>query len=130
VGRTVLVVEDDRELSATLAEVLRDYEYNVECAHDGAAALDRLQRTTPSVIVLDLRMPGMNGIEFLARRQTDDALARIPVIVLSADVEMSHRARELDANAVLHKPVHLFLLVDAIQRSTQRGSSAGSEMHV
>jgi two-component system, chemotaxis family, chemotaxis protein CheY len=117
VGRTVLVVEDDRELSATLAEVLREYDYNVDCAHDGAAALDRLQRTTPSAIVLDLRMPGMNGLEFLARRRSDDALSRIPVIVLSADRDMCVRAQALAANAVLHKPVHLFLLVDAIQRS-------------
>ncbi len=109
-------MEDDRELSDTLAEVLREYEYRVECAHDGAAALDRLRQERPTAIVLDLRMPGMSGLEFLALRATDGALSQIPVIVLSADRDMSMQARSLNADAVLQKPVHLFLLVDAIQR--------------
>lgn len=115
--RTVLVVEDDRELSATLADVLKEYEYRVECVHDGAAALERLRSDRPAAIVLDLRMPGMNGLEFLERRCHDESLARIPVIVLSADGEMSRQARDLNVHAVLQKPVHLFLLVDAIQRT-------------
>jgi CheY-like chemotaxis protein len=117
VGRTVLVVEDDRELSETLADVLKEYEYRVECAHDGRAALEQLRRDTPAAIVLDLRMPGMNGLEFLERRCEDRVLASIPVIVLSADGDMSRQARALNVEAVLEKPVHLFLLVEAIQRA-------------
>jgi len=113
-----MVVEDDRELSATLAEVLGEYEYDVACEHDGAAALDRLRRETPAVIVLDLRMPGMNGLEFLEMRATDGALSRVPVVVLSADASMSAQAHVLSADAVLQKPVHLFLLVEAIRRAS------------
>lgn len=110
-------MEDDSELSATLAEVLGEYDYEVQCASNGAAALEQLRRiATPALIVLDLRMPVMDGLEFLAVRARDQRLAGVPVIVLSADVNMSERARALHAEAVLHKPVHLFLLVDAIRR--------------
>jgi CheY-like chemotaxis protein len=116
----VLVVEDDRELSATLADVLREYEYKVECFGDAAAALARVRQRAPAAIVLDLRMPGMNGLEFLAARAEDEALARVPVVVLSADPDMSEQARSLNVDAVLPKPVHLFLLLDAIQRTGGR----------
>lgn len=110
------MVEDDRELSQTLAEVLQEFEYRVECAHDGAAALARLNEDVPAAIVLDLRMPGMNGIEFLNHRRGDAALARVPVIVLSADADMAEEAQKLGADAALAKPVHLFLLLEAIRR--------------
>jgi CheY-like chemotaxis protein len=122
----VLVVEDDPELSATLADVLEEFDYRVECAGDGAAALERARRDRPAAIVLDLRMPGMDGLQFLAVRAQDRSLAAIPVIVLSADTGMSAQAESRGADAVLQKPVHLFLLVDAIQRTQGGGMTASA----
>jgi CheY-like chemotaxis protein len=114
--RTVLVVEDDRELAGVLADALSEYGYRVECAHDGAGALARLQSERPAAIILDLLMPEMDGLEFLGSRRHDQALSSIPVIVLTGQRGMTHKARALDADVVLEKPVKLLMLVDAIHR--------------
>jgi two-component system response regulator MprA len=114
--RTVLVVEDDRELAGVLADALSEYGYRVECAHDGAKALARAEVERPAAIILDLLMPEMDGLQFLGSRRDNQALSGIPVIVLTGQRGMTHEARALDADVVLEKPVKLLMLVDAIHR--------------
>jgi CheY-like chemotaxis protein len=115
--RTVLVVEDDRELAGVLADALSEYGYRVECAHDGAVALARLESAQrPSAIILDLLMPEMDGLEFLGSRKDNSAISDIPVIVLTGQRGMTSKARALAADVVLEKPVKLLMLVEAIHR--------------
>ena len=84
-NRSILIVEDDSDLREALSEVLRDEGYSVESAADGREALDRLRRDLrPSLILLDLTMPVMNGWQFRAEQRRDPALSEIPVVVLSA----------------------------------------------
>lgn len=85
-GRTVLVVDDteDARLLATLQ--LRQGGYETATACDGADALDYLHtHTAPDVIVLDLRMPRMDGWQFLAVQEREPALATIPVVIYSCE---------------------------------------------
>jgi DNA-binding response OmpR family regulator len=114
--RTVLVVEDDRELAGVLADALAEYGYRVECAHDGAVAMARIATEAPSAIILDLLMPEMDGLEFLGSRRDNRAMSNIPVIVLTGQRGMTNRARALAADVVLEKPVKLLMLVEAIRR--------------
>jgi len=114
--RTVLVVEDDKELAGVLADALSEYGYRVECAHDGAVALERAREQRPAAIILDLLMPEMDGLAFLGSRRDSSALSDIPVIVLTGQRGMTHEARALDADVVLEKPVKLLMLVEAIHR--------------
>jgi CheY-like chemotaxis protein len=114
--RTVLVVEDDRELAGVLADALAEYGYRVECAFDGAVAMARLASERPAAIILDLLMPEMDGLAFLGSRRDDRALSKIPVIVLTGQRGMTHQARALDADIVLEKPVKLLMLVEAIHQ--------------
>jgi CheY-like chemotaxis protein len=121
-ARTVLVVDDDRELAVALADALAELGFQARCAHDGEGAMRSLAEVRPSAIILDLLMPRMDGLAFLGSRRCDDRLADIPVIVLSGHREMSRRARELEANVVLEKPVKLLMLVGAIQQVLDTGS--------
>jgi len=114
--RTVLVVEDDRELAGVLADALSEYGYHVECAHDGAVAMARLESERPAAIILDLLMPEMDGLAFLGSRRENGALSEIPVIVLTGQRGMTHQARALAADIVLEKPVKLLMLVEAIHQ--------------
>ena len=114
--RTVLVVEDDRELAGVLADALSEYGYRVECAHDGAVAMARLESERPAAIILDLLMPEMDGLQFLGSRRDNSALSDIPVIVLTGQRGMTNEARALDADVVLEKPVKLLMLVEAIHK--------------
>jgi CheY-like chemotaxis protein len=114
----ILLVEDDPALRATLAEVLEERGYEVDCAGNGRQALDTLDRApTPSAILLDLAMPVMDGWAFRAAQQRDPRLARIPTIVLSASLHAD--GREFDGPepaAALAKPFDLNRLLDALRR--------------
>jgi signal transduction histidine kinase len=96
---TILVAEDDPGLSAVVVRLLAD-EYTVIAASDGAAALELAKLHQPHLLVTDVQMPGMNGIELAERFRaaTNDRLA--PVIIMSAVNDLGTRVRGLDAGAV------------------------------
>ena len=85
--RTVLVVDDHRELRTLLQSLLERAGYRVEIAEHGEQALQRLRRGRVDAVVLDIDMPVMNGRAFLEARSKDADLARVPVVVYSADLQ-------------------------------------------
>jgi CheY-like chemotaxis protein len=115
----ILLIEDDPGLRDTLAEVLSERGYQVTCAADGVAALVELgEHPPPSVILLDLAMPVMDGWTFRAEQRRDPRIASIPTIVLSASLGADPRAVQgLDAAAALSKPFDLDTLLRAVERA-------------
>src|SRR5215831_5033576 len=100
----VLLVEDDFMLRASLAQLLYLEGYEVESSADGAEAIRRLERTPrPSVIVLDLLMPRLNGVQFRAYQRAEPNIAAIPVIVITAVGLRPDVARELELEQVFLK---------------------------
>ena len=84
---TVLVVDDDADMRAAVAELLRMSDDEVMTAEHGAAALALLSGPVlPEVILLDLMMPVMDGLEFATARARDPRLAGIPLVIFSAGV--------------------------------------------
>ena len=114
----ILIVEDDPDLREVLDITLQSEGYTVSTAGDGAEALARLQsrgdKTRPRLILLDLRMPVMNGWQFRERQRQDPELAEIPVVVLSAALDLPVRASDLKADAYLPKPVELDRLLEIV----------------
>jgi hypothetical protein len=76
----VLIVEDEVLVRTDLAQWLREAGYAVEEAPNGRAGLDRMRREVPDVVLLDLRMPIMDGYEFNIERLKDPALSKVPII--------------------------------------------------
>jgi CheY-like chemotaxis protein len=111
---SVLVVDDENDIREAVSEVLADEGYEVLSAGDGAEALVQAREHHPSVVLLDLMMPGMNGWEFRAAQKGDPSLSGIPVIVLSA----LGRVSGLDADGYLQKPFELDDLLRAVRRHT------------
>jgi hypothetical protein len=97
---SVLVVEDNEDTRRLLAESFEDHGTRVLTAANGRKALEVLQHHEPSVIVTDLTMPVMDGVEFLQALQEDKSLSHIPVIVLTA------RTLECEAKASLSSLCH------------------------
>lgn len=112
----VLVVEDDFAIRETLRELLEDEGYHVVWASNGREALTQLRATRPSLILLDLMMPVMDGWEFRTAQQRDPTLAGIPVIVISADHALEHKVSSLEVEGWLAKPFELDALLAAVER--------------
>ncbi len=101
--REILVVDDDRATLDMMAEALRVAGYTVTCGV-GAQAPTLARQTLPAVILLDINMPGMNGVEVRQRLRESPRTATIPVIALSAGGNLRLRARDMGADDYLAKP--------------------------
>ena len=110
----MLIVEDDRAIREPLSVLLRGEGYRVSLAENGQEALRKLRtEPSPDIIVLDLRMPVMDGWEFRAIQQQDPVLGLIPVVAISADG--SAQAVTMSADAYLRKPLDPSDLLQTIE---------------
>ena len=114
--KTVLVVDDDRDIRDAVTEALESEGYRVVTAADGEEALAwlRAAASRPRVILLDLMMPGMDGMQLRSELMRDPMLGAIPVIALSADPSAIAAARSLSFGGYLKKPVQLDALLGAV----------------
>ena len=112
----VLIVEDDDETRRLLAGWLEQEGYQVVEARDGREGLTALVGHRPSIVVLDLRMPRMDGVQFRRAQRClhDHLLARVPVVVVSGVDDADEQAAEIGATGVLRKPIDRETLVLAI----------------
>lgn len=123
---TLLLVDDDRELCAMLAEYLSHEGYRVECVHSGAEALDSFERLSPDLMVLDIMMPGMSGLELLQQLRPRSA---VPVLMLTGRGEAIDRilGLEMGADDYLSKPCHPRELLARVKAILRRCSSSAQE---
>jgi CheY-like chemotaxis protein len=113
----VLVVEDDEAVSEALVELLRDAGHEALGVPDGRRALDVLRTDGDTcLILLDLAMPGMDGFRFREEQLKNAALARVPVIVCTADPLAEQRAGALGAAGWLRKPLDPERLLKMIEK--------------
>jgi two-component system response regulator MprA len=115
-NRTVLVVEDDPWTRDVLELALESEGYGVELAVDGLDALDRLEAGRPSLIVLDLMMPHMNGFEFAEQLRLRGHRPGIPILVLTAAGRAGLKAETIGADGYLEKPFDVPTLLDEVAR--------------
>lgn len=113
----LLVVDDDQHAKEGLAEFLLAQGYRVSDAKDGAEALSKVETYRPSVVLLDLALPGMDGWSVTRRLRSDHRFTTLPVIAMSwLDYpDEVGRAFEAGCNAFLPKPVDLRRLVSLIE---------------
>lgn len=107
---TVLVVEDNEFNRRLLGDILMSWDQQVVLAKDGSQALQFMEQQHFDLVLLDIRMPGIDGIEVSRRirqRETEGSLTAVPIIAITADVDVTTRTHCLAAgiNAVLAKPV-------------------------
>jgi len=127
---TILVVDDDTELSSLLVDYLGAEGFRVETAGDGITGLDRAINTHPSLVILDVMLPGKNGLEVLrALRQ----VSSVPVLMLTARGDDVDRivGLEIGADDYLGKPFNpreLVARIRAIQRRIERETATKGEL--
>ena len=125
-GMRVLVVEDERKTASFIRKALQTEGYAVDVCHNGEEALAAPSATPYDAIVLDIMLPGRDGLSILRRWRHGNN--RIPVLLLSARGEVNERVEGLDAGAddYLPKPFALVELAARVRALTRRGSDTKS----
>lgn len=112
---TALIVEDDRDIVALFRHVLDVAGYQTEIVLDGKDAMDRLEIMRPNIVLLDLQLPRMSGVEILKRMRDDERLARVPVVVITAYAPYAD-SLPVEPDLLLLKPVDINQLSSLVQR--------------
>jgi DNA-binding response OmpR family regulator len=122
----ILVVEDERAAAAVLAKGLREHAYAVDVAPDGDAALEQVGTNDYDLIILDVLLPGIDGLEVCAQLRA--AGAAVPILMLTARGEPDQRVEGLDAGAddYLPKPYHFPELLARVRALLRRGPALAS----
>ena len=116
------IVEDDRDIVALFRHVLDVAGYQTEIMLNGKEAMDRLEAFQPNIVLLDLQLPGMSGVEILTRMRADDRMRNIPVVVITA-YPVYAASLPVEPDLLLQKPVDINQLSNLVQRlqATQGG---------
>jgi len=115
-ARYALVVDDTRIAATIIAQALTLLGYQVQVAYSPRAAIESLFKRMPDVILLDINMPGIDGVEVCRYLRRDPHTEKIPIIAMSSEAqeETVARVREAGANAFLAKPIDIDILERAL----------------
>jgi CheY-like chemotaxis protein len=113
VTSSVLIVEDDPDVRRLLQELLFSEGFDVRTAEHGAEALRMLRRDVPDLIVLDLVLPWINGIEVLSTIRQDPRLSAVPVLVVTASSTLQPDLNVFEPLILMHKPLDTTAFVSA-----------------
>jgi len=118
----VLIVEDDTDTREMLASFLASEGFHAVSAEDGLEALHLLRTVrrraprTPCLVLLDLTMPRLGGLEFRRAQLGDPTVASVPVAVMSGAVDLERRAQDIGAVATVAKPIDFEVLREIVRR--------------
>jgi two-component system KDP operon response regulator KdpE len=122
----ILIVDDEPQITRTLRTSLQSNGHEVMVAHDGAEALDRFMKTPPELVITDLAMPGMDGIELTREIRERSA---VPIIVLSVRNQDNAKVAALDEGAddYITKPFSIQELLARVRVQARRAATSGAE---
>jgi CheY-like chemotaxis protein len=119
--KRVLVIDDDPTVRAIVAETLRGEGYSVEEAADGGVGLEAVGADKPDLVLLDIRMAGMDGMQFLDELHRASSSTEVPIIIITGTPELPESAHEHGIKAVLTKPFDVGLLTAMVERLVRTG---------
>lgn len=125
---TILIADDRANSRELIRAVLENEGYSIEEADDGVDALRRARELKPDLIVLDIQMPGLDGLAVIGELRNDENFALTPVMALTANAMPEDRQRALDAgfDSYISKPVPLPVLRSEVSRLLHESRPDGS----
>jgi len=117
-GKTILIVDDERDYADMIRMRLEANGYEVITAYDGESGLKAAQENKPNLILLDVMMPGIDGLQVISRLRRDEKTIKIPVVMLTARGETKAIMKSQQLHAVDHliKPCEPEELLSTVQR--------------
>ena len=118
--KKILIVDDEERTRRLVSVTLAGGDYEVVAARDGAEALERIRTERPVLVLLDIQMPGVDGIQVCQQVKADPTLRDTIVIMLTAQAQLDarRRAREAGADTFLTKPFSPVQLLEIVERLT------------
>jgi anti-anti-sigma factor len=123
----ILVIDDEKPTLMMFRLTLGAYGFEVFTAENGQEGIDVFSRERPAIVLTDIKMPGMNGIEVLKRVKEIDPAAEVIVITGHGDMDLAIQALNLDATDFINKPIQRQLLEQALKRAQERRRLAGEQ---
>lgn len=116
-GQKILVVEDNELNLKLFCDLLRAHGYEAEPVRDGREAVDRARGFRPDLIVMDIQMPHVSGLELIERMKADSELRRMPIMAVTAYAAKGdeERIREAGAEGYVSKPISVVRFVEAVR---------------
>jgi len=96
----ILIIDDEQDLVKLVKEILELEDFQVSCAYDGEEGLKKATGEIPDLILLDIKMPGVNGFQVLERLKIDETTSHIPVVMLTTSTLRQDRDKAFDLGAV------------------------------
>jgi CheY-like chemotaxis protein/cytidylate kinase len=118
--KKILLVDDEKEFVHTLSERLETRNFTSSIVYDGEQALESVKKDEPEVMVLDLKMPGIDGLEVLRRVKQEHPLVEVIILTGHGSEREKALAEELGAYAYLHKPVDINILTKTMKEAYQK----------
>ncbi len=114
-----IVIDDNRNTADALVEMLKLLGVDARSAYGSSSAMALLAEHTPPLILLDVNMPGVDGLEILAYLRREPRLMKVPVLIITSDdqPETKKRAMEGGAQAMIIKPISLIQLESALKKA-------------
>lgn len=107
-AKKILIVDDDQGIREALKELLEIEGYEVDTAVSGVDGLAYLrEQTAPALVLLDLMMPGMGGLEFREKQVAEGLALTVPVVLMSADGQIQKRGEQAQVTDYLKKPMDI-----------------------
>ena len=117
VGQKILVVEDNELNLRLFCDILRAHGYEADPVRDGRDAVDRARVFAPDLVVMDIQLPHISGLEIIEQLKADEALAPIPIMAVTAYAAKGdeERIRAAGAEGYVSKPISVIRFVDAVR---------------
>ena len=116
-GEKILIVEDNELNLKLFCDLLRVHGFEVEPVKDGREALDRARAFEPDVIIMDIQMPHVSGLELIEQIKAEEELAHVPILAVTAYAAKGdeERIRDAGAEGYVSKPISVAKFVDAVR---------------
>jgi two-component system cell cycle response regulator DivK len=116
VAKKILVVEDNELNLKLFCDLLRAHDYEAEPVRDGRAALERTRAFGPDLIIMDIQMPHISGLELIEQLKSDEALKAIPIMAVTAYAAKGdeERIRDAGAEGYVSKPISVMKFVESV----------------
>jgi two-component system cell cycle response regulator DivK len=117
VGEKILIVEDNELNLKLFCDLLRAHGFEVEPVRDGREALERARAFAPDIIIMDIQMPHVSGLELIEQIKAEEALAPVPILAVTAYAARgdAERIRDAGAEGYVSKPISVVKFVEAVR---------------